>query len=170
MEKNAKIRKIYTIGHSTRRLEELVTCLKAYGITLLVDVRAIPYSRYNPQFNREGLIEQLPALGIGYLHLAALGGNRPSKETMEKARSCSERSRGFSSYMKTKEFKDALSTVESYATAGEVIALMCGEIDPTHCHRFWIAEELQERDWEMTHILQENDAVPHPRTLFSGLE
>jgi uncharacterized protein (DUF488 family) len=71
--------------------------------------------------------------------------------------------------MRTDEFKNALATVEGCCQSGEVVALMCGEIDPTHCHRFWIAEELQEKGWQMIHILQANESIPHPRTLFSGL-
>ena len=166
MKKELENKRMYTIGHSTRRLEELEACLKAYNVTLLVDVRSIPYSRYNPQFNREDLIEQLPARGLGYIHLSALGGKRPPKEVMDRARSCSERSRGFAEHMQSQEFRNELAKVVTYSESGEVVALMCGEIDPTHCHRFWIAEELQDQGWQMIHILQENDALPHPRIRF----
>lgn len=66
--------KIFTIGHSTRPLEELIGLLQAHGITELVDVRTIPQSRHNPQFNRQALADRLPAWGIGYVHMPGLGG------------------------------------------------------------------------------------------------
>src|SRR5690349_2808465 len=133
--------RIYTIGHSTRKREDLVGILKHYGIELLLDIRKIPYSRYNPQFNREEMIKEMPAAGILYEHCDELGGVRPAQEVMDRAKSCSERSRGFAGYMQTDPFKRGLKRALELA-ATRRIALMCAESDPTHCHRFWVADAL----------------------------
>jgi uncharacterized protein (DUF488 family) len=157
---------IYTIGHSTRTQRELIDLLRQNHVPLLLDIRAIPYSRYNPQFNREAMQEVMPSEGIVYEHLAALGGVRPSQEVMKGAKSCSERSRGFAGYMKTDEFKAGLDRVLELAMEAPV-ALMCGEGDPTHCHRFWVADALRERGIEVKHIITRDQVREHPQSLFS---
>ncbi len=89
---------IHTVGHSTQSAEELAALVTSFGVTDLIDIRAIPYSRYNPQFNREEMERVMPGLGLRYEHVAELGGRRPSPEVMQAAKSCSERSRGFADY------------------------------------------------------------------------
>jgi len=157
---------IYTVGHSTRTQEELIELLRAYGVALLCDIRAIPYSRYNPQHNRETLLDLLPAHGIAYTHREELGGRRPPREVMERARSCSERSRGFAEYMKTPPFIKGLDRVLEQAEH-RLTALMCGEIDPTHCHRFLVADALVARGHDVRHIISLDECRDHPVTLFS---
>ncbi|HVZ38628.1 MAG TPA: DUF488 domain-containing protein [Candidatus Kapabacteria bacterium] len=157
---------IHTIGHSTRTRAELVDLLRHYGIELLVDIRKIPYSRYNPQFNREDMMRAMPEAGIAYEHCDDLGGVRPPQEVVERAKSCSERSRGFAGYMQTPPFRRGLEHV--LALAGERrIALMCAEANPSHCHRFWVADAIVEAGVPVVHIISMEKAEEHPRNLFT---
>jgi uncharacterized protein (DUF488 family) len=158
--------RIYTIGHSTRTQGELIEILGKYRIAMLLDIRAIPYSRYNPQFNREAMMEVMPEAGIVYEHIAPLGGVRPSPEVMKGAKSCSERSRGFATHMLSDEFKRGIDRVLLLARQAPV-ALMCGERDPEHCHRFWVADALRERGVEAQHIISLDEVRQHPANLFS---
>lgn len=159
-------RKIYTVGHSTRKQEELIELLKHYGVQTLVDIRRIPFSRHNPQFNRETVMTAMEEAGIRYEHLTELGGVKPSQEVIDRARSCSERSRGFAGYMETEVFRKGLERAIALSAEGQ-IALMCAEADPSHCHRFWVADALVERGIEVEHIVGLTDLRDHPRNLFS---
>lgn len=151
---------IYTIGHSTRTLHELIELLRSFGVDRLVDIRAIPYSRHNPQFNRETMERSMPSTSIDYEHLATLGGIPPARDVMEKARSCSERSRGFASYMETPHFIDGIRRVLAMEKE-EMIALMCAENDPTHCHRWWVADALVAHGAEVEHIIGSGRTLAH---------
>jgi uncharacterized protein (DUF488 family) len=157
---------VYTIGHSTRTQQELIDILRHYGIPVLLDIRAIPYSRYNPQFNRETMMELMPEENIQYEHIEALGGHRPSQEVMKAAKSCSDRSVGFAGYMKSKEFAEGLDRVIELASRSPVV-LMCGEREPEHCHRFWVADALRERGIEVRHLIYIDEVREHPMNLFS---
>lgn len=159
-------KKIYTVGHSTRKQEELIELLKHYGVETLVDIRRIPFSRHNPQFNRETVMKAMEEAGIHYEHVTELGGVKPSQEVIDRARSCSERSRGFAGYMETETFQRGLDRAIALA-ADNRIALMCAESDPSHCHRFWVADALVERGIEVEHIVTKSDLRDHPRNLFS---
>jgi uncharacterized protein (DUF488 family) len=159
-------RKIFTVGHSTRQQSELIELLKHYGVETLVDIRRIPFSRHNPQFNRETVMKAMEEAGIRYEHLTELGGVKPSQEVIDRARSCSERSRGFAGYMETPVFQKGLEHAIALS-ADSQIALMCAEADPAHCHRFWVADALVERGIEVEHIVAINDLRDHPRNLFS---
>ncbi|HVK38528.1 MAG TPA: DUF488 domain-containing protein [Candidatus Kapabacteria bacterium] len=157
---------IYTVGHSTRTHEQLVELLRAHHIELLIDIRRIPYSRYNPQFNREELDRTMPPTGILYEHLEELGGTRPPQHVLERARSCSERSRGFAEYMTTPAFRRGLDRVLVLAESSR-IALMCAEADPSHCHRFWVADALVAHGATVRHITSTTEAEIHPENLFT---
>ena len=158
---------IYTVGHSTRKRSELVALLKHYGVDTLFDIRAIPYSRYNPQFNREEMIKEMPSTGVNYTHIAALGGKRPSQEVMAAAKSCSERSHGFAGYMETEQFRKGLEIVLEAAGEGKTIALMCAESNPAHCHRFHVSDAVQAAGKTVKHIVKEDDLREHPTNLFT---
>ena len=158
---------IHTIGHSTRLRSELSSLLKKHNVDTLLDIRAIPYSGYNPQFNLETMIEEFPTSGITYEHVASLGGITPSGTVMAAAKSCSERSRGFAEYMQSDEFRDGLNYVLSLAETGKRIALMCAESKPEHCHRFWVADAVQEQGWQVQHIISEDGLRDHPANLFT---
>ncbi len=158
---------IYTIGHSTRTQDQLTALLRLYDIRTLVDIRRVPYSRHNPQFNREEMMRTMPEAGIRYEHLTELGGVKPSQEVIDRARSCSERSRGFAGYMQTETFKQGLQRAIDMAR-NEQIALMCAEADPSHCHRFWVADALAVIPGiTVQHIVAEGDVREHPANLFT---
>lgn len=157
---------IYTIGHSTRTREALVELLRHYGVEVLMDIRKIPYSRYNPQFNREEMMREMPATGIRYEHCDELGGIKPAREVIDRAKSCSERSHGFAAYMAGEAFQRGLERVLAVA-ASERVALMCAESDPSHCHRFWVADAIIERGVDVRHIVSAGRLEEHPRNLFT---
>jgi len=157
---------IYTIGHSTRTQAELIGLLKQHGIELLLDIRRIPYSRHNPQFNREEMVRAIPESGLVYEHCNDLGGVKPPQHVIDAARSCSERSRGFAEYMETPPFRRGLEHALELA-ARHRIALMCAEADPGHCHRFWVADALAARGAEVRHIVNAHRLDDHPQNLFT---
>ena len=115
---------VFTIGHSTRTLEEFIQLLKAYGVTLLVDVRTVPRSRHNPQFNKETLPASLKPEGVRYLHMPEIGGlRRPKRDSVNLAwRNMSFR--GYADFMQTKEFTDNLLKIIALAREN-CLALMC---------------------------------------------
>ncbi len=137
--------RIYSIGHSTRKLEELISVLKHYGIERLVDIRHFPASRHNPQFNREELERALPDAGIEYRWLVELGGYR---------------SGGYLAHMATAEFAWGLGELERLARERPT-AFMCAEIKWFQCHRRRVADALVERGWQVVHIFTEKRADPH---------
>lgn len=137
--------RIYSIGHSTRTLEELVAVLRHYGIERVVDIRHFPASRHNPQFNREHLEAALPAAGIEYRWLVQLGGYR---------------SGGYLAHMETAEFAEGLAELERLARERPT-AFMCAEIKWFQCHRRRVADVLAERGWQVIHIFTEKRAEPH---------
>lgn len=157
---------IYTIGHSTRTSQELVELLRHYGVDRLIDIRSIPFSRYNPQFNRDVIADVMRQSDIGYEHLESLGGIKPTREVMERATSCSERSRGFATYMQSDEFRSGLARVLQVAEHATV-ALMCAESNPSHCHRFWVSDALLEQGVDVAHIIDATTLRDHPRNLFT---
>lgn len=164
---------LYTIGHSTRSLEELLHLLGENGVSCLVDVRTVPRSRRNPQFNLEALEHALPAAGIGYVHLAALGGlRRGLGERSPNTGWRNDSFRGFADYMMTAQFQKGLEGLLGLA-AQETVAIMCAEAVPWRCHRSLIADALTVRGVRVTHILGQGRTQPHRLTPFAqvkGLE
>jgi uncharacterized protein (DUF488 family) len=177
---------LWTIGHSTRPIEEFVLLLKAHGIRQLVDVRTIPKSRYNPQFNTEALAKRLAETGIAYRHAAGLGGLRKPKNDSINTGWRNESFRGYADYMQTEEFQRALEELMAYGTgiktpfspihAGHAethpfrTAVMCAEAVPWRCHRSLIADALVSRGWEVQHIMSETKADRHQMTSFAKVE
>jgi uncharacterized protein (DUF488 family) len=151
---------IFTIGHSTRTLAEAVEILKAYSVALLVDVRTVPRSRHNPQFNKETLPDALKAEGIKYVHMPELGGfRRPSPDSPNIAWK-NKSFRGYADYMQTREFADNL--LKLIALARENCAVvMCAEAMPWRCHRSLIADALTVRRVKVEHILNANSHLKH---------
>jgi uncharacterized protein (DUF488 family) len=155
-----------TIGHSNRSIGEFVALLKAHGVDLLVDVRTVPRSRHNPQFNRESLPEALAAEGIECVHLPGLGGLRhPRRDSINTGwRNASFR--GYADYMQTAEFERHLEELQRLAS-GRVAAIMCAEALPWRCHRSLIADALTARGVAVHHILTAAKAQPHKLTPFA---
>ncbi len=151
---------IYTIGHSTRSIEELVELLRAHGVERVIDVRTIPRSRHNPQFNREALSRSLHNRRIAYRHVKALGGLRHARRDSANMGWRNTSFRGFADYMLTAEFEWALGRLIDLARERPA-AIMCAEAVPWRCHRSLIADALTVRGVEVRHITSRNMAAVH---------
>ena len=161
---------IYTIGHSTRTLDELVSLLSAQRVRQVVDIRTLPRSRRYPQFDREALARDLPAHGLTYLHLPELGGlRRPLAEGSPNQGWRNASFRGYADYMLTPAFAAALSRLLQVAAARRS-ALMCAEAVPWHCHRQLLADALVGRGVEVCHIVHPGPCLPHQFTSFARVE
>jgi uncharacterized protein (DUF488 family) len=161
----AKSPLIMTVGHSTHPLHEFIALLKAYGVEQLVDVRTIPRSRHNPQFNHDTLPAQLRSNRIGYRHLKALGGLRHAQKDSVNTGWRNASFRGFADYMQTTEFDSALQKLIELAGRKQ-IAIMCAEAVPWRCHRSLIADALAVRGIPVEHIMSATHRQPHKLTLF----
>ena len=152
---------LYTIGHSTRSIDDLVAALKAHQIQTLVDIRAFPMSRRLPQFNREALEQSLLASGIRYVSMKALGGYR--KKIVEESPHVALRNqsfRNYADYMLTPEFEHAISELLELA-ANSRTAYMCAERLYFRCHRMLVSDWLVAHGHEVLHIDAEGPVKPH---------
>ena len=152
---------VYTIGHSTRTLEELVAALRAHQIETLVDIRAFPMSRRLPQFNREFLEKNLPAAGLRYVWMKALGGYR--KKALEESPNVALRNqsfRNYADYMLTPEFEQAMNELVRLAEQSRT-AYMCAERVYFRCHRMLVSDWLVAHGHEVLHIDGEGPVKPH---------
>jgi uncharacterized protein (DUF488 family) len=163
------LRLILTIGHSTRPLDEFIAILKSHDVTLLVDVRTIPRSRHNPQFNLDILPAALAEAGIGYLHLKGLGGLRHGAKDSPNTGWRTPGFRGYADYMLTEEFTDQLGRLLEVAVM-EQVAVMCAEAVPWRCHRSLIADALTVRGFPVEHIMGPGRRQPHRLTPFARVE
>jgi uncharacterized protein (DUF488 family) len=156
---------LYTIGHSTRSIEDFVGLLTAYDIQELVDVRTIAGSRRHPQFSSEALAAALEQAGITYRHLKQLGGlRRPSKDSLNTGWH-NLSFRGYADYMATNAFQQGLQALTTIAEK-QPTAIMCAEAVPWRCHRSLIADALTVQGWHVMHILNKSTAQPHKPTPF----
>jgi uncharacterized protein (DUF488 family) len=157
---------IFTVGHSTRPIEEFIRLLGEHEIELLVDVRTIPKSRYNPQFNTEALRKSLQGAEIEYVHNPGLGGLRhPHKDSMNVGWR-NDSFRGYADYMQTEEFRGNLEKLIDLASAKRV-AIMCAEAVPWRCHRSLISDALLARGIVASHIVGTGEPKPHTLTSFA---
>ncbi|MFO7259571.1 MAG: DUF488 domain-containing protein [bacterium] len=143
---------VYTVGHSTRSVEELVGLLAEHGVTVLVDVRRFPASRRHPQFGRDALERSLRERGIRYVHAPDLGGRRAPRPDSPNTAWRDSGFRGYADHMQTPEFAAALAALEDLA-ARETVAILCAEAVPWRCHRQLIADALVAHGVPVTHIL-----------------
>lgn len=153
---------IYTVGHSTRTLEELVILLKNNNVKHLIDVRAFPGSRKYPQFNHDNLECELPESGIKYTHMRALGGRRKEDETINRSSNIfweNKSFRNYADYALSLNFQHALSDLKSFAEY-ENCAIICSEAVWWRCHRRIIADYLLADGYEVRHIMGKNKTVP----------
>ncbi|MEP6933171.1 MAG: DUF488 domain-containing protein [Nitrospirota bacterium] len=160
---------IWTVGHSTRPISEFIDVLRAHEIQLLVDVRTIPRSRHNPQFNADRLSESLKEAGLDSLHMPALGGLRKARKDSTNNGWRNASFRGYADYMQTTEFFDALEELMMQGRQGPC-AMMCAEAVPWRCHRSLIADALVARGWEVRHILSQIKADEHRLTPFAVID
>jgi uncharacterized protein (DUF488 family) len=157
---------VLTVGHSTRRLAQFVALLKAHSVARLMDVRTVPRSRHNPQFNIDTLPAELAANGIAYEHVAGLGGfRRPHPGSLNTGwRNLSFR--GFADYMQTSEFAENLAALIAKAMRDRIV-LMCAEAVPWRCHRSLIADALLVHDLCVEEIISETRRQAHALTAFA---
>jgi uncharacterized protein (DUF488 family) len=151
---------IFTIGHSTLPLDQFIDILKAHDIQLVADVRTIPRSRHNPQFNSEALANGLKASGLGYVHMPGLGGLRHAKKDSPNQGWENASFRGFADYMQTKEFEESLRGLVE-AAKEQMTAIMCAEVLPWRCHRSLIGDALFVRGIAVMDIMSRKSAKPH---------
>jgi uncharacterized protein (DUF488 family) len=161
--------RIWTIGHSTRTIDEFVSLLNANEIKLLADVRTWPGSRRYPQFNKEALAESLGAQEIRYEHFPELGGKRKANPDSYNTAWRNASFRGYADYMETEEFQKGIERLVDVAAEIGATAIMCAEAVWWRCHRSLIADYLKSRGMEVMHILGANKAEPHPYTSASRI-
>ncbi len=160
---------IYTIGHSTRTLPEFMGLLNVYSVKLLVDVRTVPRSRYNPQFNKETLPATLKSYSVKYVHMPEIGGLRHPKRDSINLAWKNMGFRGYADYMQTKEFTDNLLKIIALAREN-CLALMCAEALPWRCHRSLISDALFVRHVKVLHIISKDSSITHELTEFANVE
>jgi uncharacterized protein (DUF488 family) len=156
---------LYTIGHSTRPIDEFLELLSAHGVEKVVDVRTIPRSRHNPQYDQTALRTTLRAAHIGYQHMARLGGLRHARKDSSNAGWISASFRGFADHMQSKDFQEGLGRLEAEARK-RATAIMCAEAFVARCHRALIADALTVDGWRVRHIESRKTATLHRRTPF----
>lgn len=161
--------RLCTIGHSTRTLDELVDLLRAAQVAILVDIRTIPRSRHNPQFDREALRSTLPRWNLRYVHLPSLGGLRKPRQDSPNAGWRNASFRGYADYMLTDDFERGLGELQALTEEGTV-ALMCAEAVPWRCHRSLVADALTVRGAHAKHIIGPGASHPHHLTPFAHVE
>ena len=155
---------LYTIGHSTRSFDELVSALKAHGVETLVDIRAFPASRRLPHFNRESLESELPKHGLCYVWMKALGGYRQATRKDSPHIALRNASfRNYADYTLTPEFVQAIDELLQIAAHSRT-AYMCAERVFFHCHRMIVSDWLTAHGHEVLHIDAEGPVRPHKLT------
>lgn len=164
-----KAKTIYTIGHSTKPIEDFLDLLKTYEIELLIDVRTIPKSKFNPQYNEANLSTSLEKSGMKYLHLTTLGGLRHTVLNSVNLGWHNLSFRGFADYMQTPDFKEGLKKLETLGKEYKC-AIMCAEALPWKCHRSMIADALTVKKWKVFHIMSKKSAKLHELTKFIHVE
>lgn len=158
--------RIWTVGHSTRPIEEFITLLKAHGVQFLIDVRTVPRSRHNPQFNTDKLAKTLKKARLGYRHMPQLGGLRKASRDSINTAWRNASFRGYADYMQTDEFWAALHDLIARAQKHPT-AIMCAEAVPWRCHRSLIGDALVSRGWTVLDIMTEKRADQHILTSFA---
>jgi uncharacterized protein (DUF488 family) len=160
---------IFTLGHSTRRLDDFVEILRHYGIECLADVRTVPRSRHNPLFNKDSLEAQLREQRIDYRHMQGLGGLRHDRNDSPNTGWRNASFRGFADYMQTPEFAAALNELIELAKE-KTVAIMCAEAVPWRCHRSLIGDALLVRGIEVRDIYSMTNTKAHGLTAMARVE
>jgi uncharacterized protein (DUF488 family) len=160
---------VFTVGHSTLQTERFSALLQTYGIERLVDIRTIPRSRHNPQFNDSALAASLTAHNLEHVHIPALGGLRHAHKDSANTGWRNASFRGYADYMQTSAFHDALEALIQMSREKR-IAIMCAEAVPWRCHRSLVADALKVRGVPVIEILSENNYRMHQLTPFAQVE
>jgi len=159
---------LFTVGHSTHPIDTFIELLRAHGVTQLVDIRTIPKSRHNPQFNQEALAASLGNYRIGYTHIKELGGlRRPLLDSLNTGWKNAS-FRGYADYMQTDPFKEALEKLIALSKDSPA-AVMCAEALPWRCHRSLVADALTARGLHVEHLMTPQKRQVHTLTPFAKL-
>lgn len=161
--------RILTLGHSTRPLPEFAELLQGHGVARLIDIRTVPRSRHNPQYNRETLPASLQEYSIAYSHFPGLGGLRPKHKNSINVGWRNASFRAYADYMQTGEFAESLQAMLDIARQ-EQVALMCAEAVPWRCHRSLVADALLARGIEAYEIINPERSQLHKLTPFARVE
>ncbi len=156
---------IFTVGHSTHPIGEFIELLQAHSIRKIVDIRSIPKSRHNPQFNADALKASLHRAGIRYVYLKELGGLRRAKKDSVNLGWHNASFRGFADYMASAEFEEGLEDLMETVESGNT-AIMCAEALPWRCHRSLVADALTKKGWLVRDIMSRTTATRHKLTPF----
>ncbi|MGI8635988.1 MAG: DUF488 domain-containing protein [Segetibacter sp.] len=154
---------VWTIGHSTRSIEEFIAMLQSFNIEMVADVRHFPSSRKFPHFNKDALQISLPQNNIQYRHLVELGGRRKADKESRNTAWRHPAFRAYADYMETPPFKEAIKMLEDIAIK-ERTAYMCSEAVWWRCHRSMISDSLKVKGWTVLHIMALAKAEEHPYT------
>ena len=157
---------IFTVGHSTLPIARFIDLLRTYGVERVADIRTVPRSRHNPQFNADALERTLPAERIGYVPMPALGGLRHPHKDSPNGGWRNASFRGYADYMQTSAFDDALETL-IVTSQQKRVAIMCAEAVPWRCHRSLVADALVVRGVPAVEILSESSWRMHKLTPFA---
>ena len=160
---------VFTLGHSTLPIERFIALLHTYGIQCLVDIRTVPGSRHNPQFNEKTLESSLAAVQLEYAHLKGLGGLRHARKDSPNSGWRNASFRGYADYMQTEPFQAALETLIRMSRQKSV-AIMCAEAVPWRCHRSLVADALSVRGVPVIEILSDRSYRAHPLTSFAQVK
>jgi uncharacterized protein (DUF488 family) len=160
---------IFTIGHSTRPIEEFIELLKSQDITQLVDIRTIPRSRHNPQYEKEALSKALKKAGIEYVYLKDLGGLRPAVKNSVNDAWRNESFRNYADYMQTKGFERGIHELIEFGKE-KTTAIMCAEAVPWRCHRSLVGDALVARHISVFDIISEHSVNEHAITSFAAVD
>jgi uncharacterized protein (DUF488 family) len=156
------ITQIWTIGHSTRKIDIFISLLEENGIKLLADVRQFPGSKRYPQFNKDALADSLGKAEIRYQHFPELGGRRKPKPDSRNTGWRNASFRGYADHMETEEFRNAIAHLVDLANEVGPTAIMCAEALWWRCHRALISDFLKVRGLETIHIVDHNKTELHP--------
>ncbi len=160
---------IYTIGHSTRTIEEFLEMLKSFEIKTLVDIRKMPGSRKYPQFNQDALKQSLEQNGVEYIYETDLGGRRKVKPDSKNTSWNNLSFRGYADYMETDQFKNAVIELEKIAIKSPTV-YMCSEAVWWRCHRSMVSDYLKAKGWNVLHIMAVGKAQEHKYTAPANVE
>lgn len=161
--------RLFTVGHSTYQIDEFLDILSTFHIVMIADVRTIAKSRHNLQFNEDSLRESLKVNGMGYIHMAGLGGLRHTTKASINTAWKNLSFRGYADYMQTAEFKNSLEQLIGIAKE-KVTAIMCAEALPWRCHRSLISDALLIRGFEVGDIINKSTVKPHKLTPWARVE
>ena len=154
---------IFTIGHSTRTIEEFLDLLFSFDIKILADIRRLPGSRKYPQFDQDALKKSLEENGIEYVYIEDLGGRRKISPDSKNTAWRNKSFQGYADYMETESFENGIKVLEKLALEKNT-AMMCSEAVWWRCHRSMVSDYLKSKGWEVLHIMALGKATEHPYT------